>query len=215
MTIFDFDNWLLEQARTMPRAMNKGGASQAQNNIATGDIASKNLMNEGQTEQNQILPFLTQEMNNPQGFGQTGLNELETAGGEAVSGAVGAGDEAARLRASRTGNPSSTASIIDAVARAGGQQQSTNALDVNKANLQEKLAQQQAGEQGIAGLSSGNIGESLAALGLSNQAVNDYITAKNNTSVPSIIGKLFGGGGGGAVGGGMSDLSNAAFGLGV
>ena len=33
MTIFDFDNWLLEQARTMPRAMNKGGTTQAATDV--------------------------------------------------------------------------------------------------------------------------------------------------------------------------------------
>lgn len=192
MTFQDFDQWLIEQARAMPRAMNKGGSQEAQANVAKGDVYSQNLMNQGQAEQNQILPFLQSEMTNPQGFGTQGVNELETAGGEATSGALGQAKEAANLRASRMGNPSSTASIIDAASRAAGQQQSTNALDINKANLQEKLNQQQAGEQGIASLSAGNIGESLSSLGLSNQAVNSYIQAMQNTNPLNEFGTFIG-----------------------
>ena len=191
MTIFDFDNWLLEQARTMPRAMNKGGTTQASQNMATANAENTSLLNQGQAEENAVLPFLKNEVTNPSGFGTTGVNELQTAGGEAVSGAVGAGNEAANLRASRMGNPSSTASIIDAVARGGAQAQSGNALDVNKANLQEKLNQQQAGAQGLSALSAGNIGESLSALGLSNEALNSYINAyKANSPVSTIEGLM-------------------------
>ena len=99
---------------------------------------------------------------------------------------------ASRLRASRTGNPSSSGSIIDAASRAAGQQQSNNALGVNEANLGEKLNQQQAGAQGIAGLSSGNIGESLSALGISNQAVNDYTNAYKATDWQADLGAIGG-----------------------
>jgi hypothetical protein len=172
----------------------KGGTAQAQQNINTANNENSTLFNQGQQEQAQILPFLQQEMTNPQGLGASGRNELLTSGGEATSGALANAKEEANLRASRTGNTASTASIIDAATRAGAQQQSTNALDVGKADLQTKLAQQQAGEQGIASLSGGNIGESLSALGLSNQAVDDYIKAysANNplTTISNAIGAV-------------------------
>jgi hypothetical protein len=192
MTVFDFDNWLVEQARTMPRAMNKGGTSLAQENVTNADNASSSLLQQGQAEQAQVLPFLQSEMNNPQGFGQQGTNELMTAGGQATSGAVGGANEAAQLRASRSGNPSSSASIIDAAARGGAQQQSNNALGIDTANLQQKEAQQQAGAQGISALSGGNIGESLSALGLSNQAVQDYTNAYTKTDWQSSLGAVAG-----------------------
>lgn len=175
-----------------PVAEMKGGTEQAQANINTANQENQQLMQQGQAEQNQILPFLSSEITNPQGFGTTGVNELETAGGQATSGALGQATESANLRASRMGNPSSTASIIDAAARAAGAQQSTNALDVNKSNLMEKLNQQQAGEQGIGALSAGNIGESLSSLGLSNQAVNSLIQAKANTNPLNEIGGFIG-----------------------
>ena len=193
MTIHEFDEWLIKQARTMPRAMNKGGTSEAQQNIKTANADNAQLFQQGQQEQAQVLPFLNSEMTNPAGFGTQGTNELMTAGGEATSGAVGNATEQANLRASRTGNPSDSASIIDAAARAGGQQQSTNALDVNKANMQEKLAQQQAGASGISAMGAGNIGESLSALGLSNQAIQDYMKAyTDNNSFGAIMSDIGG-----------------------
>ena len=85
MTIHDFDNWLIDQARNMPRAMNKGGTSQAQTNITAGDTAFDQLGAEGQAEQADVLPFLQSEMTNPAGFGTQGTNELLTAGGQATS----------------------------------------------------------------------------------------------------------------------------------
>ncbi len=175
-----------------PKVLMKGGTDEAKQNMATANTENSQLFNQGQQEQQQILPFLKSEMTNPLGFGQQGTNEMLSAGGEAASGAVGGATEAANLRASRMGNPSSTASIIDAASRAAGQQQSTNALDVNKANLQEKLAQQQAGEQGISSLSAGNIGESLSALGLSNQSLDAYIKAAANTNPLNEIGSFIG-----------------------
>jgi hypothetical protein len=172
----------------------KGGTAQAQKNIDTANNENSQLFGQGQQEQAQILPFLQQEMTNPQGIGEAGRNQLLTAGGEATSGALANAKEEANLRASRMGNPASTASIIDAATRSGAQQQSKNALDVNQLDLQTKLAQQQAGEQGIGALSSGNIGESLSALGLSNQAVDDYIKAysANNplTTISNAIGAV-------------------------
>ena len=146
-------------------------------NDQNANALSQQYQQQSMAEQQQILPFLTQEMNNPQGFGQTGVNEMMTAGGEATAGNLGNSIEQANLRASRTGNPSSSASIIDAASRAGGAQLSNNALNVNLSNLDKKLQQQQSGEQGIAALSGGNIQEALSALGLSNQSANSYNTA--------------------------------------
>jgi hypothetical protein len=183
-----------EYEHSGPVILFKGGTSQATANMNTANAEQSTLQNMGLNEENQVLPFLSSEMTNPSGFGQQGVNELMTAGGEATSGALGGAKEAAQLKASRTGNPSTSSSIIDAAARAGMNQQSNNALGVNEANLKEKLAQQQAGEQGIASLGEANIGESLSALGLSNQAVQDYISAYSQNSpmntIPAMIGNV-------------------------
>ena len=145
MTIWEFDAWLIDRARAMPRAMNKGDMSQMMQNANTANAENTQLTNMGIGAEQQVLPFLQSEIANPQGFGQQGVNEMLTAGGQAASGATGQATEAANLRASRSGNPSSTSSIIDAAARAGMQNQTNNANNVNIQNLQEKLKQQQAG----------------------------------------------------------------------
>lgn len=199
-TVFDFDNWLVERARLMPVSMNKGGTAQAQNNINTANAENTQLYNEGQQEEQQVLPFLQSEMTNPAGLGAKGRNDLLTAGGEATSGANANAVEQATLRASRSGNPASAGSIIDAATRSGMQQQSKNALDVNQADLQTKLEQQQAGAQGLGALSSGNINESLSSLGLSNSAVEDYIKAYAANSPVTEISSLLGAAGSAAKG---------------
>jgi len=196
VTYLDFDRWLVEQARALPIAMNKGGTTQAQQNINTANTENAGLYGQGEAAQNEILPFLTSEVTNPQGFGQTGVNELQTAGGEATSGAVGAGNEAALLKASRSGNPSDTGSIIDALARTGAQQQSKNTLGINTSNLQEKLSQQQAGAQGIESMGNSDIKAALDALGLSNEAVSDYTKAYQTTNPLTLISGITGAAGG-------------------
>lgn len=202
MTYQDFDSWLLERARKLPIPVNKFGTQQAEANSKTASGLENTYSADATQAQNELLPFLNSEMTNPQGFGQTGVNELNTAGGQAVSGAVGAGDEAAKLRASRMGNPSSSASIIDAVARAGGQQQSNNALDIGTANLKEKMAQQQAGAQGVGALGSEDLNAALGALGLNNGAVNSWSDAYKVSSGPAVAGSILSdiGKGAGAVG---------------
>lgn len=172
--------------------MGNGGKSQALTQLGTAQGLESTYANDATNAQNEILPFLNSEVTNPVGFGQTGVNELLTQGGQATSGAVGAGDEAAKLRASRLGNPSSSASIIDAVSRAGASQQSNNALNVNTDNLQEKLKQQQAGESGIASLGTGDMNAALGSLGLGNSATNSYIQASANTNPLNAIGGIFG-----------------------
>ncbi len=191
-----------------PVAECKGGTEQAQQNINTADKLSSGYATQEQGIQNQLLPFLTAETTNPQGFGQQGTNELLSSGGQEVSGAVGAGDEAAKLRASRLGNPSSSGSIIDAVARSGMAQQSDNALGINTENLGEKLKQQQAGATGIADIGGHDLQAALSSLGMSNDAVSDYIKASAaNNPLNTLNGVLQAAGGiGTGVGAGLKAL---------
>ena len=200
MTYRQFDEWLIAQARALPVPVNKFGTDQAKTNSGTATGLESQFSTDATAAQNELMPFLNSEMTNPQGFGSTGVNELNTAGGQAVSGAVGAGDEAARLRASRTGNPSSSSSIIDAVARTGAQQQSKNALGVDTANLQEKLKQQQAGAGGIADIGNTDLKAALDALGLNTGAVNSWTDAFKATNPINEIGTILGAVGQGAQG---------------
>ena len=56
-------------------------------------------------------------------------------------------------------------------------QQSNNILGINEEDLKLKLAQQQAGAQGLGALGAQDLNAALSSLGLSNQAVSDYTAA--------------------------------------
>ena len=160
-----------------PVASAKGGTGMASQNFNTANAMNQGLYGQAESLQGQLLPFLQQEMLNPQGMGPQGVNQLVTSGGQAVSGELGQAREAASLRASRMGNPSSTAAIEDAATRAGLRQQSNNILGINEEDLKLKLAQQQAGAQGLGALGAQDLNAALSSLGLSNQAVSDYTAA--------------------------------------
>ena len=74
-----------------PVALAKGDAAKgdALTNAQTGQQGYGTLFNEGQQTQGEVLPFLNQEITNPQGFGQQQLNAMNTATGHIrKSGAV-------------------------------------------------------------------------------------------------------------------------------
>lgn len=160
----------------------KGGASAApakslintSGNLAAADTGEANGI------EGQILPFLSGELTNPQGMGQQGLGEAETAGGQAVAGSLAGAEQQGKLGAARTGNPASIQAINDATTRAGMRQQSNNALDTNLENTNLKLAQQQAGAGGLERLFGQNQSAGLESLGIENNAISNYIKSKQS-----------------------------------
>src|ERR1700761_747802 len=113
-----------------PVALAKGDAAKgdALTNAQTGQQGYGTLFNEGQQTQGEVLPFLNQEITNPQGFGQQQLNAMNTATGQATSGGLSAATQAAKLNAARTGNPAAQSAIIANAARSGENAQSNAAL---------------------------------------------------------------------------------------
>lgn len=138
-----------------------------------------------------LIPTLTNEAENPQGFGQLGLNELNTETGQNVAGQLGAGKEAALLKASRTGNPNTSSSIIDALTRSGMTQMSKNAQTGALSNLQAKLQQQQSGISGLERIQGQEQNDALSALGLTNTNQQD-IAQEEQAKFNSIFGPIMG-----------------------
>ena len=182
-------------------ALAKGGQQVTAQNAKGAQTNSTAEQGNATADYNTLLPLFQQEATNPTGLGQLGLGALTTAGGEATAGALGAGKEAATLRASRAGNPSSTASIIDALGRSAMNQQSNNALKTGMENEQVKLGQQQAGLSGIENLGNESQNAALNYLGLSNTASNN-LANQQQAAFSSIFGPLMqlGGATAGAVG---------------
>ncbi len=159
--------------------MAKGASKTASTNSGIGQSYSEGYQGGASGISSTELPFLQNELTNPQGFGQPAVNQMETQGGQAVAGAAGAGTEAADLLASRTGNTAAVPGVIDNSTRNAMKQQSNNVLSVDQANNQAKLQQQQEGSEGLEKMYGTDVTAALNALGLSNQAVSDWTQADN------------------------------------
>jgi hypothetical protein len=162
--------------------VNKGNAAKgdALTNATTGQQGYGTLLGEGQAEQNDILPFLNQEVTNPQGLGQPTLNAITTSTGQATSGGLSDAAQKAKLQAARTGNPAAQSAIIANAARTGQNAQSNANLDTQVLNAQTKLKQQQQGAQGIEQLGALDTNAALEDLGLSNSAINAWSGANKS-----------------------------------
>lgn len=185
-----------------PVALCKGDAAknQALSNASTASANSNTLFGEGQTAQNELLPFLNSEMTNPSGFGQPALNMMTTQAGQATSGSLGNTEQQAKLRAARTGNTAGESAIISAAGRNAAGDLTNADTGVQVENAQEKLKQQAAGAAGMESLAGMDTNAALNALGVSNQGVNAWGNANTAAWGPfeSIMGDIgFGGKAGG------------------
>lgn len=158
--------------------MSKGSANAAKNAQGVAQSYSQQYKNAAGQQYNELFPFLSNELKNPQGYGQDALNQMLTQGGEAVSGATAAADENARLNATRTGNTASLPAAIAENARNAMRQQSSNAIGVNLQNENLKQQQQQQAAQAMQNLYSGNTQAALNSLGLQSQLINDWTQGK-------------------------------------
>lgn len=152
--------------------MAKGEKKQALNQFGVEGAYANDFNKRMGADRSTFLPFLTNELNNPQGFGSDAIAQMLTQGGQAVSGATGAANEAATLNASRTGNSAAVPGIIDATARNAMKQQSDNALNVNIKNAMLKQQQQQEAAKGLEGLYGEDQNAVLRSLGLQNESLN-------------------------------------------
>lgn len=177
----NLSDWL-RQIEVHYGPVNKGNAAKgdALTNATTGQQGYGTLLGEGQNEQSDILPFLNQEVTNPQGLGQPTLNAITTSTGQATSGSLSDASQKAKLQAARTGNPAAQSAIIANAARTGENAQSNANLDTQVLNAQTKLKQQQQGAQGIEQLAGLDTNAALEDLGLSNSAINAWSGANKS-----------------------------------
>src|SRR5208282_1682934 len=97
------------------------------------------LFGQGQTAQNQLMPFYQNQMTNPQGLGATTIGQMLTRSGQSIGGAEGAARQTGTDLAARTGNTSAIPSIIGNTNKAGMVQQSNSANNIDIQNAMQKL----------------------------------------------------------------------------
>lgn len=162
--------------------MPKGVEANQLANATTGNQRSGQFNAGALQAQNTVVPALTNEINDPQGFGQEGLTAMNTASQEGVGGATAGAVGQGNLESARTRNAGGFQAADDAAAQSGQRQVSQNALGVQTANAGLKNAQQQAGIAGTEGLYNTDVNATNQALGLSNQALQGASTSSNEAN---------------------------------
>ena len=175
-----------------PLELAKGGGM-AKQNFDTANTDSSNYTNQALGINASLIPTLQSEVQNPIGFGQQALTQMQTQGGQDAAAQQAAAQQRATLAASRTGNLASLPAVQDQLARSGTQSADQNALGLSIDNNQAKLQQQQSGIKGLQALGATDTGAGLNALGLSNSAVQDYINSQTwNNAIAGGVGKAIG-----------------------
>lgn len=158
--------------------MSKGSATAAKNQVGINNAYAKSFNKSGIADRKTLFPFLQGEVTDPQGYGADTVNKMLTQGGQSVSGATGAANEAATLNASRTGNTAALPGLIGSNARSAMKQNSDNALSVALKDADLKQKQQQLGAAGLGNLYGEDTDAVLKSLGLTNQSIGEWTQGK-------------------------------------
>ena len=170
----------------------KGSAAkgQALANAGTGAAEAGSLYDLGLGPESEATGYYENELLNPTGFGQPAMNLMTTQAGQAASGTASNADEAAKLRAARTGNTAGQSAIIDAASRNAATGNANAQTDVQIQNAEQKLKQQGQAAQGLTNIGGTDLEDSLRALGMSNEAISAWSGA--NTSAWQPFENIFG-----------------------
>ena len=159
--------------------MPKGVEKDQLGNSGTAQNLSTQNNNNAQNIYGSLVPQLTSQMIHPQGYTPTQKAAQNTAAqqsaGGSQAGAVGQG----ALLAARTRNAGTADAAIGQSARTAGQNLGNAAVgtEVRNAGLQNE--QQQSAQHELGSIGSTDLGASLNALGLSNNALQGATTSSN------------------------------------
>lgn len=127
-----------------------------------------------------LNPFLTSELQHPQGFTQqqqtSMLSAVQGGAGGANAGITGQ----ANLQAARTRNAGGFGSALDQAARMRQQAAAGSSEGIAAQNAQLQQQNQQAGARGLQGLYGTDSGNALKALGIQDSAIGTEVGAGNS-----------------------------------
>ena len=170
-----------------------GGAGQQgkQANQAFGQ-ASDAATNYGQTAGNvnaQLQPFLTRELNNPQGYSQQDLT-AQTSAAEAGAGGANSGIQGvAAERQGASGNPSGFSMALDDAARQKDKAAAGASEGIAANNAQLKQTQQQDAAKGLSNLYGEDVGAQMKSMAIEPEDVKAGVDAQQNnwfSNLPSM-----------------------------
>ena len=148
------------------------------------------------TASSQLMPFLTRELNNPQGFTQQQLGAQEGAAEAGAGGATAGLTTEANLASARNRNSGGFSGALDQAARTQGKTLAGagEGIAANNANLQQQ--QQQDAAKGLAGEQGMDQDAQLKAMGLIPQDLNAQSSLNKTSGWANQLGGLLGDAGG-------------------
>ena len=153
----------------------EGGFGSTQKMGETANVRGQNIYNE-------LFPQLSSEATNPQGYGQIGLNAMNTANQESIGGSNASAAGEGNLAAARTRNAGGFQPAVSESNRAGARQLSTNALGIQAGNENMRQKQQQAALGALQGLYGTQMNTALGAQNAGIGYLNAATNASNQTS---------------------------------
>lgn len=166
-----------------------------------------------------LTPYLTRELNNPQGISQQDTTAAVSADLAGAGGVAGGLQTRADERAAATGNDSGVGASMDDIARQREQAAAQASSAVANKNTDVKLQQQDQAATGLRGLYGTDVGAQLNAMGVRNNAIGQEVNAGSHgwfQNMTNLIASIRGGGqapgasspgGSGGGGGGGDDMS--------
>ena len=157
----------------MPGGVAAGGLANAGRGIQQAGISNQlsgTTAGRANRTYNTLFPTLQRNLINPQGFGKD-LGAINTASQQSIGGSVAGAVGQGNLQAARTRNAGGFAPALDEAVRSGQRQLSQNALGVQENNAYLKNEQQQGAIRALGSLYGENMGDTLRALGLSNESL--------------------------------------------
>lgn len=190
MTYIEFDKWLIEQARNMPRTMNDRALQQQEKQTygATTDVANQAGANAAGLY-GPLTGFGKTMMTAPPGYGPDLANMQGIAGEEASSAANNARQSAA-LAAARSGNAAGINAAQDAAAQQAALAGGENQQNILAENAQLKQQQMQEGAGLLQGIYGTNVNAQLSALGQQPADINAGVNAGKTGWLQNLTGVL-------------------------
>jgi hypothetical protein len=196
MTYQEFDQFLIDQAKRMPRAMNDRALQNQEKQTfgATTGVADTAGANASGLF-GPLQTFGTNMMTAPPGFGSD-LPNMQAIAGEEASSAANNAKQSATLAAARGGNAAGISAAEDAAAGAASMAGGQNQQEILAQNAALKQQQQEEGSGLLSGLYGTNVNAQLSALGQQPADINSGVNAgkvgwlQNITGVLGALGSL-------------------------
>jgi hypothetical protein len=195
------------------RAAQSQATNLANNAAGTSAGYGTDAVNIGST----LTPFLTRELNNPQGISQPDQTAMLSAAEGGAGGVAGGLQTGLDQRAAATGNASGFAGAADDIARERMKAAAGESSAIAAKNAGVKEEQRQAAASGLRGMYGTDVSAQLGAMGVQNNAINTSVNAGSHgwfQNMTNLIASIRGGGmspgampGGGGGGGSMGDGS--------